>query len=181
MGEKTDSLKEPLGDVIYKQNIIPKIIILVALAFILPNNAFIISLMMAFLNMPVSPPVAEIPLKSIFIVFLLAAAFGVLYAIGILLNNRLVVYKNAIRIPLPVVKDLPLFTFILPKSTIIIPTSIVKNCNVKKVDYGRTRGNRIRRSIHILELYLKDGRKIKSALFVMNPQEVEDKIKSLIN
>jgi hypothetical protein len=120
---KIDEFVGEKGEIVYSQTKVSNIICIIVMVVAIPSIKSIFIVLGNFIFYPI--PINNLSEFEFLVRFISGLAFlaiflATIYILGIALSRGLVLYKNAIRLPLATLSDSPLFTFLLPKSTIVL-------------------------------------------------------------
>jgi len=122
------------GEILYKQPMFLKIILIIILVAFCPILLFVLNMFAMIIFSKDIPDLDNIGLyiKIILGFVFLILIFAILHNLGVILSRRIIVYKNCILIPLPTFSDLSLFTLILPKSYILLDINDLDSYEISK-------------------------------------------------
>jgi len=164
------------GAVVFKQGYGMKVFLAVVLSIVMTvAYPFIYAFsVIVFVDTNIEPASAIRFVQIVAAFFLVAIGSSLFVALGSILSTRYILYQNCIHLPLATLSDKPLFTALLPKSSVVLGFSEVASYSIQRKKYK----NKNDTFISLVTITLRDG-----SVFVLDatlPDQFEDGLKALL-
>lgn len=164
------------GAVVFKQGYGTKILLAVVLSIMMTvaypfMYAFAV---IVFVDVNIEPASAARFVQIFATFFLFAIGSSLFIALGSILSARYILYQNCIQLPLATLSDKPLFTALLPKSSVVLGLSEVVSYSIQRKKYKKSNDT----FISLVTISLRDG-----SVFVLDvtpPDRFEECLKNLL-